>query len=92
MRDDRTPAGVLDLAGNVSEYVSDFYEDRPDQFGYDAVAVSNPKGPKTGSAHVIRGGSYRLGAYAARGAYREAAIMEARPDVGFRCAYDVQQR
>jgi formylglycine-generating enzyme required for sulfatase activity len=92
MKDDRTPTGVLDLGGNVSEYVSDFYDDRPDAFGYEATPVVNPKGPKTGSVHVMRGGSYRLGAYAARGAYREATLLETRSDVGFRCAYDVQQR
>jgi formylglycine-generating enzyme required for sulfatase activity len=92
MKDDRTPNGVVDLGGNVSEFVSDFYDERPDMFGYDAVAVSNPKGPKNGNVHVIRGGSYRLGAYATRGAYRDGALMEIRADVGFRCAYDVQQR
>jgi formylglycine-generating enzyme required for sulfatase activity len=46
--------GVLDMIGNVSEWVADwyfydYYEDSP---------MNNPPGPEGGDAKVIRGGSY----------------------------------
>ena len=44
--------GIYDMSGNVSEWVSDWHGD------YDANAQTNPTGPASGSAHVIRGGSW----------------------------------
>ncbi|HET6845193.1 MAG TPA: SUMF1/EgtB/PvdO family nonheme iron enzyme, partial [Anaerolineales bacterium] len=52
--DGRSPYGVYDMAGNVFQWVNDFY----DEHAYDAMADRNPTGPAAGSSHVLRGSSY----------------------------------
>lgn len=44
--------GLYDMAGNVSEYCLDFYNEE-----YPTIAVVNPTGPSIGDEHVIRGGN-----------------------------------
>ena len=87
--DGATPTGLVDLAGNVAEWVYDFYDVNVDGFGYDAASQVNPTGPKSGAFHAVRGGSYTRGAAWMRGASR-AFATGASPDVGFRCAADVR--
>ena len=49
-----SPYGVNDLAGNVYEWVADWY-----QADYYSISpASNPKGPETGGFKVCRGGSW----------------------------------
>jgi formylglycine-generating enzyme required for sulfatase activity len=94
--DGATPEGVLQMAGNVSEWVFDFFSldvsavapGNPEVAqGYEEAAQNNPTGPKTGVVHVVRGGSYEQGAAFVRAASRNAEWTFA-SDVGFRCAYD----
>lgn len=85
--DGATPEGVLQLAGNVGEWVSDFFEMDPGGFGYGAKPVTNPKGPPSGLGHIVRGGSYASPAAWIRGATRSAALYPS-STIGFRCAYD----
>lgn len=81
----RTPDGILDLAGNVAEWVEDRYAP-----AYSETDVRDPRGPAptaAGPARVIRGGSYESGAAWLRGAARAAADPGVRrPTIGFRCA------
>lgn len=87
--DGATPQGALDLAGNASEWVADYYEIDGNGHGYSGAEETNPRGPSTGARHVVRGGSYRDGAAFLRGAARGATLLHESPEVGFRCAYDV---
>lgn len=80
---DRTPEGVFDLAGNVSEWTAS-------AFAPYAEADAASSDAATPTLRVIRGGSWYLTPSAcrsaARGRFEETA---AQADVGFRCAYPV---
>lgn len=89
--DGATPQGVLDLAGNAAEWVSDFFELDGDGYGYSGAKEINPKGPKTGAHHVVRGGSYREAAPFLRGAARGSVLVRESADIGFRCAYSTKE-
>ena len=85
--DGATPLGVLDLAGNAAEWVSDFFDVDPRGVGFAPGPVTNPTGPKTGSVHVVRGGDFEDGAPFMRAASRNDSAG-ASPTVGFRCVAD----
>ena len=74
--------GLYNMSGNVSEWVNDFYDVRPNR----GESSADPTGPITGVAHVIRGASWALGSRTElRLSYREAGT-DKRLDVGFRIA------
>lgn len=77
--------GVYDLAGNVAEWVSDWYDE--DYYWGLPHDFFNPTGPSTGLDRVIRGGSWADSAYAVRSANRNwRDPEEASQEIGFRCA------
>ncbi len=80
-----SPYGILDLAGNVWEWTSDWY----DPGFYQNSPRENPQGPETGSERVVRGGSWANGADLVRAANRSSENPESKLNIlGFRLALD----
>ncbi len=74
--------GLLDMAGNVYEWVHDHY-----QAHLGTAAVSDPSGPATGDRRVFRGGAAYYNAEHARSANRLSFAETKRFTwLGFRCA------
>lgn len=82
--DGASPYGVHHMAGNVAEWVSDYYEDEY----YSVSPLENPKGPETGSARTIMDGTF-----ADTPTYSDVTVRTSfSPNVqyrwlGFRCAH-----
>ncbi len=80
--EDRSPYGLVDVAGNVMEWVSDWYQE--DAYRDNS---SNPKGPTDGSFKVIRGASWGTLGQDTRLTIRLKMIPDFRDTtIGFRCA------
>jgi formylglycine-generating enzyme required for sulfatase activity len=78
-----SPYGALDVAGNVAEWVNDWY----DPAYYAQFAMTNPPGPEAGDFRVLRGGSWYSTAAGVRAADRAWYIPEGGTNyAGFRCA------
>lgn len=78
--------GIYDGAGNVAEWVNDFYTVPTPGL---TTPVVDPLGPESGDTHVARGSSWRhAGILELRQSYREAESA-ARPDLGFRIARSI---
>jgi sulfatase modifying factor 1 len=80
-----SPYGLLDMAGNVSEWVQDWY----DPNYYIHAPLSDPQGPERGAVKVQRGGSWLKPALSLRTTDRDYGNLNSRPSgAGFRCAKD----
>jgi formylglycine-generating enzyme required for sulfatase activity len=80
----QSPYGAFDMAGNVWEWVIDWYDE-----GYYSTQLAgseNPSGPDSGDGRVVRGGSWVSNIFNARTTLR----LNFQPDqqafhIGFRC-------
>ena len=81
----RSPLGLYDMAGNVFEWVADWFAPT-----YEGAATVNPLGPESGEKKVIRGGSWGDNAFFLRAANRGSLAPTAALNfVGFRCVKPV---
>lgn len=78
-----TPLGIMDMTGNVAEWVSDKYSERY----YARGPVDNPKGAAGSSKNSVRGGSYYNPMSFQKAFSRDArAPSNTYAFIGFRCA------
>ncbi len=77
-----SPYEVLDMAGNVFEWVSDWYQENY----YSEAPFDNPMGPDHGEVRSVRGSTFRSGPEMVESALRYfLGPDEYRNDLGFRC-------
>jgi serine/threonine-protein kinase len=75
--------GALDMAGNVYEWVNDWYAAN----FYSSASAQNPTGPVSGDWKIMKGGSWQLDANRLHAFEREVSPPNlANTNLGFRCA------
>ena len=86
-----SPYGVLNMAGNVAEWVSDWYD--PRFYSRPEATIANPKGPTSGTEKVIRGGSWDALPFFARTVHRQSQDpLKPVAFIGFRCVEDANSQ
>ncbi len=82
-QEDRSPFGVMDGAGNVMEWVQDWYSEQ----AYRESTERNPQSPEHGIYKVLRGGGYTTTGSDVRITSRSKMVADFRDEtIGFRCA------
>jgi formylglycine-generating enzyme required for sulfatase activity len=80
---DQSPYGIMDGAGNVMEWVEDWYSENY----YKEAPEQNPPSPEHGVYRVLRGGGYTTTGGDIRITSRSKMVPDFRDEtIGFRCA------
>lgn len=80
---DKSPYGVMDGAGNVMEWVADWYQETY----YKEAPDKDPPSPEFGTFRVMRGGGYTTTGGDIRITSRSKMVPDFRDEtIGFRCA------
>ncbi len=83
VRSDASSYGVMDGAGNVMEWVEDWYLEG----AYEAASDRNPESPEYGTYKVLRGAGYTSSGSDLRITARSKMMADFRDEtIGFRCA------
>jgi formylglycine-generating enzyme required for sulfatase activity len=79
-----SPYGAMDMAGNVSEWVNDWFSDTY----YQHSPLRNPSGPTSGDQRVLRGSSWNDLPVDVRSTFRSRSDPDVKASsvIGFRCS------
>lgn len=86
----RSPYGALNMAGNVQEWVQDWYSPTYySELATNPTLALNPQGPISGTERVLRGGSWDTAPLFLRAMHRLSQPPGTTfPSIGFRCVSD----